>query len=67
MYFFQSDIVQMWLKQWIEFTLSDNRIINQCDAAMQTQIQQAFHRTISRKFYINNVLIKTINNSLIKL
>ena len=38
MYFFQFDIAQMWLKQWIKFTLSNDRIINQCDAIMQTQI-----------------------------
>ena len=58
MYFFQSEIAQMWLKQWIKFTLSSDRIINQCDAKMQTQIQQAFHRTVLVKFNINNSLIK---------
>ena len=53
----------MWLKQWSKFTLSSNRIIIQCDAKMQTQIQQAFHRTVLGKFIINN----TINTSRIKL
>ena len=66
MYFFQSEIAQMWLKQWIKFTLSSDRIINQCDAKMQTQIQQAFHRTVLGIFNINKSY-KTINNSRIKL
>ena len=56
----------MWLKQWIKFTLSSDRIINQCDAKMQTQIQQAFHRTVLEKFNINKSY-KTINNSRINL
>ena len=69
MSFFQSEIVQMWLKQLINFTLSKERIINQCEisATKQTQTHYAFHRTLSGKFYINNSLIKTINNSVMKL
>ena len=59
----------MWLKQLIKFTLSKERIINQCEinATKQTQIHHAFHQTLSGKFYINNSLIKTINNSVMKL
>ena len=38
----------MWLKQMIKFTLSKERIINQCEinATKQTQIHHAFHRTL---------------------